>query len=46
MPVFGVFAAALFLGEQLNWTHFAALLLVITGVSLGTGLIGSKGSSR
>jgi drug/metabolite transporter (DMT)-like permease len=43
-PVFGVFAAALFLGEQLNWTHFVALLLVITGVSLGTGLIGGKQS--
>lgn len=41
-PVFGVFAAALFLGEKLNWTHLAALLLVISGVSLGTGLIGRK----
>lgn len=41
-PVFGVFAAALFLGESLNWSHFAALLLVITGVSFGTGLIGEK----
>ena len=41
-PVFGVFAAALFLGESLNWIHFAALLLVISGVGLGTGLIGAK----
>lgn len=39
IPVVGVFASAAFLGEVLNWTHLAALLLVLTGVSLGTGLI-------
>ena len=39
IPVVGVFASAAFLGEILNWTHVAALLLVLTGVSLGTGLI-------
>lgn len=38
IPVVGVFASALFLGEVLNWTHVAALLLVVGGVSLGTGL--------
>ena len=43
-PVTGVFAAAFFLGEELYWTHYAALVLVILGVSLGTGLIGSKQS--
>lgn len=41
-PVTGVFAAAIFLGETLYWTHYVALILVILGVSLGTGLIGSK----
>ena len=39
IPVVGVFASAAFLGEVLNWTHVAALVLVLTGVSLGTGLI-------
>jgi drug/metabolite transporter (DMT)-like permease len=38
-PIVGVLASALFLGEQLSWYHFAALLLVILGVSLGTGVI-------
>jgi drug/metabolite transporter (DMT)-like permease len=41
-PVAGVFAAAIFLGEELYWTHYAALVLVILGVSLGTGVIGRK----
>ncbi|MBP2665338.1 MAG: protein of unknown function transrane [Firmicutes bacterium] len=41
-PVTGVFAAALFLGEELYWTHYAALILVILGVSLGTGVIGRR----
>jgi len=39
IPVTGVFASVLFLGEQLQWTHLAALCLVILGVSLGTGVI-------
>ena len=39
IPIAGVFASAIFLGEQLQWTHLAALLLVILGVSLGTGII-------
>ena len=39
IPIVGVFASAAFLGEVLNWTHVAALLLVLTGVSLGAGLI-------
>lgn len=39
IPVAGVFASALFLGEELNWTHLAALGLVILGVCTGTGLL-------
>ena len=41
-PVIGVFAAAAFLGEELYWPHYVALLLVILGVSLGTGVINNK----
>jgi drug/metabolite transporter (DMT)-like permease len=39
IPVAGVFASALFLGEQLQWEHLTALCLVILGVSLGTGIL-------
>ncbi len=48
IPVFGVFASALFLGEPLGWPHLAALALVVLGVSLGTGVITSqeKGGER
>ncbi len=42
IPVTGVFASALFLGEQLQWMHLLALVLVILGVSLGAGAIGCK----
>lgn len=42
IPVTGVFASALFLSEQLLWTHLLALVLVILGVSLGTGIISWK----
>lgn len=42
IPVVGVFASALFLNETLQWNHFAALLLVLVGVSLGTGLVGMR----
>jgi drug/metabolite transporter (DMT)-like permease len=38
-PIIGVLASGLFLGEQLNWHHFAALILVLLGVSLGTGVL-------
>jgi len=38
-PIVGVLASALFLGEPLGWYHFVALLLVLLGVSLGTGVI-------
>jgi len=38
-PIVGVLASALFLGEQLSWHHFVALILVLLGVSLGTGVI-------
>jgi len=38
-PVIGVLASALFLGEQLTWHHLVALILVLLGVSLGTGVI-------
>ena len=39
IPIFGVFSAALFLGEAVYWQHIVALLLVTLGVSLGTGLL-------
>jgi drug/metabolite transporter (DMT)-like permease len=39
IPIAGVFASALFLAEELHWNHFAALLLVFAGVSLGAGVI-------
>ena len=39
IPIAGVFASALFLGEHLQWQHLIALCLVILGVSLGSGLI-------
>lgn len=39
IPIFGVFAAALFLGEKVNWHHMVALVLVLAGVSLGTGML-------
>ncbi len=38
-PIVGVFGSALLLGEPLIWQHYAALLLVIIGVSLGTGAV-------
>lgn len=38
-PIIGIFASAIFLGEELYWRHFYALLLVLTGVSLGTGML-------
>ena len=38
-PVVGVFGSAVFLGEHLAWQHVLALILVIAGVSLGTGNI-------
>lgn len=38
IPIAGVFASAIFLGEQLLWTHMLALFLVILGVTLGTGI--------
>lgn len=37
-PVVGIFTSAVFLHELLNWHHFAALFLVLSGVGLGTGL--------
>lgn len=43
IPIAGVFASALFLGEQLQWQHLAALGLVTLGVSLGTGIINLTG---
>lgn len=38
-PIIGVFASVFFLGEQLNWHHFAALSLVLLGVVFGTGML-------
>ncbi len=39
IPIVGVFASALFLAEELQWNHFAALVLVLAGVSLGAGVV-------
>ena len=39
IPIAGVFASALFLGEHLQWEHLTALGFVTLGVSLGTGII-------
>ncbi|QJW47159.1 EamA family transporter [bacterium BFN5] len=36
-PIVGVFGSAIFLNEQLAWPHYTALVLVILGVSVGTG---------
>ena len=38
-PVVGIFAAALFLGEELIWQYFLSLCLVIGGVVLGAGIL-------
>lgn len=46
IPVAGVFAAALFLGEQLQWEHLTALVLVTLGVSLGTGILSLPRSAK
>lgn len=40
IPIVGVFASVLFLGEPAYWTHWLALLLVVLGVSIGTGMLG------
>lgn len=39
IPIFGIFASASFLGENILPHHIVSLLLVTLGVSLGTGLI-------
>ena len=39
IPIVGVFASALFLAEELQWNDFAALVLVLAGVSLGAGVV-------
>lgn len=46
LPVAGVFASALFLDEPLGWKQFAALVLVLAGVMLGTGAIALPGGQR
>jgi len=38
-PIIGIFASAVFLGEELHWRHFYSLILVMIGVSLGTGIL-------
>lgn len=38
-PIIGIFASALFLGEELHWRYFYALLFVMVGVGLGTGIL-------
>ena len=42
IPVAGIFASALFLSEPLGAHHIAALILVLLGVSLGTGALKLK----
>lgn len=42
LPVFGVFASAIFLEEQVSWNHVIALILVLLAVSLGTGVISPR----
>jgi drug/metabolite transporter (DMT)-like permease len=42
IPVAGVVASALFLQEQLTVSHYAALFLVVVGVSVGTGIFDIK----
>jgi len=39
IPIAGVFASVVFLGEPLRLEHILALLLVVVGVSLGTGIL-------
>jgi len=39
IPVAGVFASAIFLGEPLHFEHIIALTLVTLGVLLGTGML-------
>lgn len=43
IPIVGLLAFALILGETLIWTHFAALVLVLAGVTLGSGIISLPG---
>lgn len=38
-PIVSFFASAVFLDEQLIWKHYVALVLVLLGVSLGTGTL-------
>ena len=38
-PIVGIFATALFLGEELIWQYFLSLCLVIGGVVLGAGIL-------
>lgn len=40
-PIVSLFASAVFLDEQLIWKHYVALILVLLGVSLGTGTLTS-----
>lgn len=37
VPVIGVLASVIFLEEKLLWSHIAALALILSGVSLGSG---------
>jgi len=38
-PIVGIFAAAIFLGEELFVRYFFSLLLIVCGVVLGTGIL-------
>lgn len=46
IPVAGVLASAVFLHEELSVNHFAALFLVVAGVSVGTGILDLKIGKR
>ena len=45
-PIVGMFASALFLGEDLAWQHYLASVLVLIGVMTGTGAFTRLKSSK
>jgi drug/metabolite transporter (DMT)-like permease len=38
IPVFGSIMAIIFLGESLQWFHFAGILLIASGIYMATRL--------
>lgn len=45
-PIIGFITSAIFLSEALHWQHFLSLLLVLTGVAVGSGLLQRKNLSE